>query len=144
MLRYQEAITIARVLGIKKRVDATNIIQNTQMNVDIATASTPLYYLGIEALSAEINILQNRKSDDPFISGLRDLQEKLVLLTSIKIETEGQHAVTVDQAAYPPKNRIKPNRRLIVSLSTVVGLFLGIFLVFFVSFVQKQKETHPK
>jgi len=26
----------------------------------------------------------------------------------------------------------------------VVGLFLGIFLVFFVSFVQKQKETHSE
>ena len=142
--RYQEAAKIAGVLGIKKRVDATNIIQNTQMNVDIATASTPLYYLGIEALTAEINILSNRKSDDPFISGLRDLQENLALLRSIKIEAEGMHAVTVDQAAYPPKYRIKPNRRLIVSLGTVVGLFLGILLVFFVSFVQKQKETHSE
>jgi len=66
------------------------------------------------------------------------------MLRSIKIEEEGQHAVTVDQAAYPPKYRIKPNRRLIVSLGTVVGLFLGIFLVFFVSFVQKQKEIHSK
>ena len=55
------------------------------------------------------------------------------------------HAVSIDQAAYPPKNQIKPNRsRLIVSLSTVVGLFLGIFLVFFVSFVQKQKEIHSE
>jgi len=144
VLRYQEASIIARALGIKKRVDATNIIQNTQMNVDIATASTPLYYLGIEALTAEINILQNRKSDDPFISGLRDLQEKLALLRSIKISETGMHSVTVDQAAYPPKNRIKSNRRLIVSLGTVVGLFLGIFLVFFVSFIQKQKETHSE
>ena len=144
VLRYQEASIIARVLGIKKRVDATNIIQNTQMNVDIATASTPLYYLGIEALTAEISILQNRKSDDPFISGLRDLQEQLALLSSIKISEKGMHSVTVDQAAYPPKYRIKPDRRLIVSLGTVVGLFLGIFLVFFVSFVQKQKETHSK
>jgi chain length determinant protein (polysaccharide antigen chain regulator) len=144
VIRYQEASKIALVLGIKKRVDATNIIQNTQMNVDIATASTPLYYLGIEALTAEIQILSSRKSDDPFISGLRDLQENLALLRSIKIEEEGMHSVTVDQAAYPPKNRIKPNRRLIVSLGTVVGLFLGIFLVFVVSFVQKQKETHSK
>jgi len=114
------------------------------MNVDIATASTPLYYLGIEALSAEIKILENRESDDPFIGGLRDMQEQLALLRSFKIKAEGMHAVTVDQAAYPPKNHIKPNRRLIVSLGTVVGLFLGIFLVFFVSFVQKQKETHSE
>jgi chain length determinant protein (polysaccharide antigen chain regulator) len=144
VLRYQEAMTIARTLGIKKRVDATSIIQNTGTNIDISTTSTPLYYLGIEALNAEINILKNRESDDPFISGLRDLQEQLTLLRSIKISEEDMHSVSVDQAAYPPKNRIKPNRRLIVSLSTVVGLFLGIFLVYFVSFVQKQKEIHSE
>ena len=142
VLRYQEASIIANTLGIKKRVDATNIIQNTQTNVDIATASTPLYYLGIEALTAEIEILQNRKSDDPFISGLRDLQEQLALLRSFKFSEKGMHSVSIDQAAYPPKNHIKPNRRLIVSLGTVVGLFLGIFLVFFVSFIQNQKEAH--
>ena len=72
------------------------------------------------------------------------MQEILALLSSIKIEAEGMQAVTVDQAAYPPKNRIKPDRRLIVSLGTVVGLFFGIFLVFIVSFVQKQKETHSE
>ena len=144
VLRYQEASIIANALGIKKRVDATNIIQNTQMNVDIATASTPLYYLGIEALSAEIEILQNRISDDPFISGLRDLQEQLALLRSFKISDKGMHSVSIDQAAYPPKYRIKPNRRLIVSLGTVVGLFLGIFLGFFASFIQNQKEAHSE
>ena len=142
ILRHEEAAVIAGKLGVRDRVDTTNVVQNNQLN--ISKSSTPLYYRGYRALNAEINILKNRKSDDPFISGLRDLQEKLALLTSIEIETEGQHAVTVDQAAYPPKNRIKPNRRLIVSLGTVVGLFLGIFLVFFVSFVQKQKETHSE
>jgi chain length determinant protein (polysaccharide antigen chain regulator) len=138
--QFQEASTIAAKLGVKDRVDATNVVQNNQLN--ISTASTPLYYRGFRALNAEITILKDRKSDDPFIMGLRDLQESLALLRSIKIEDEGLHAVSIDQAAYPPTNRIKPNRRLIVSLGTVVGLFLGIFLVFFVSFIQNQKETH--
>ena len=142
ILRHEEAAVIAGKLGVRDRVDTTNVVQNNQRN--ISTSSTPLYYRGYKALNAEIKILKNRKSDDPFISGLRDLQEILALLSSIKIEAEGMHAVTIDQAAYPPKKRIKPNRRLIVSLSTVVGLFLGIFLVFFVSFVQKQKETHSE
>jgi len=142
ILRYEEAAEIAGKLGVRDRVDTTNVVQNNQLN--ISKSSTPLYYRGYRALNAEINILKNRKSDDPFISGLRDLQEILALLSSIKIEEEGMHAVTVDQAAYPPKNRIKPNRRLIVSLGTVVGLFLGIFLLFFVSFVQKQKEIHSE
>ena len=142
ILRFEEAAVIARSLGVRDRIDVTNVVQNNQLNS--STSSTPLYYRGFMALSSETEILKNRKSDDPFIEGLRDLQEKLALLRSIKIEEEGLHAVSIDQAAYPPRNRIKPNRRLIVSLGTVVGLFLGIFLVFFVSFVQKQKETHSE
>ena len=140
--RFEEAAEIAGKLGVRDRVDTTNVVQNNQLN--ISTSSTPLYYRGYKALNAEIKILKNRKSDDPFIEGLRDLQESLDTLRSIKIEDDGMHAVSIDQAAYPPKYRIKPNRRLIVSLGTVVGLFLGIFLVFFVSFVQKQKETHSE
>jgi len=97
---------------------------------------------GLRDLQEELARLNAIKSDDPFIDGLRDLQENLALLRQIRIEDEGLHAVTIDQAAYPPNNRIKPNRRLIVSLGTVVGLFFGIFLVFFVSFIQNQKEAH--
>ena len=140
ILRFGEALIIARKLAIKDRVDTNTVVQNNQLN--ISTSNTPLYYRGFKALDAEIVFLKNRKSDDPFIVGLRDLQEQLTLLRSFKINESGMHSVTVDQAAYPPKNRIKPNRRLIVSLGTVVGLFLGIFLVFFVSFIQKQKEAH--
>ncbi|MDG2063913.1 MAG: GNVR domain-containing protein, partial [SAR324 cluster bacterium] len=148
-----------------KREDATGLIKSSQMNLDIITATTPLYYAGTMSLKAEIKTLENRvsddpfisglrnlqeklsrlrsiKSDDPFISGLRDLQEQLALLRSFKFSAKGMHSVNIDQAAYAPKNHIKPKRRLIVSLGTVVGLFLGIFLVFFVSFIQNQKEAH--
>ena len=142
IVRYTEAAKIAASLGIKRRVDATNIIQNTQMNVDIATATTPLYYLGEEALMTEIAILRSRKSDDPFISGLRDMQEKLALLRSIKIDKETLKAVHVDQPAFPPKYAIRPNRKKIVSIATVVGLFSGIFLAFFIEFVQNQRKKH--
>ena len=142
IVRFGEALIIARKLAIKDRVATNTVVQNNQLN--ISTSNTPLYYRGFKALDAEIVFLKNRKSDDPFIGGLRDLQEQLTLLRSFKINESGMHSVTVDQAAYPPKNRIKPNRRLIVSLGTVVGLFLGIFLVFFVSFIQKQKVAHSE
>ena len=142
VIRYNEAAIIADNLGIKRRVDATNIIQNTQMNVDIATATTPLYYLGFEALMTEISILNNRKSDDPFIAGLRDLQEDLTLLRSIKFDKEKMSAVYIDQDAYPSKFAVKPNRRMFVSIATVVGLFSGIFLAFFIEFVMNQRKQH--
>ena len=138
--RFKEALTIARKLGVEERVDTTNVVQNNQLN--ISTSSTPLYYRGTRALRTEIEILTNRKSDDPFITGLRDLQENLALLRSININTERLHSVSIDQAAYPPKNRIKPNRRMIVTISTAAGLFLGIFLALFASFIMKRKEEY--
>jgi len=112
--------------------------------VDIATATTPLYYLGLEALSTEIAILKNRQSDDPFIGGLRDLQEQLALLRSIKFDKEKMSAVFIDQAAYPPQSAFKPNRRSIVLLSTAVGLFSGILLVFFIEFVKHQRKKRSE
>ena len=72
------------------------------------------------------------------------MQEELALLDSIKIKKDGLHSVTIDQAAYPPKNSINSNLRMIVLSGVVVGLFSGIFLAFFVSFVQKQKETRSE
>jgi len=140
--KFKEALIIARRLGVEERVDTTNVVQNNQLN--ISTSSTPLFYRGTRALSTEIEILTNRKSDDPFITGLRDLQENLALLRSININTERLHSVSIDQAAYPPKNRIKPNRRMIVTIGTTAGLFLGIFLAFFASFVMKLKEDHSE
>ena len=139
---FKEALIIARRLGVEERVDTTNVVQNNQLN--ISTSSIPLFYRGTRALRTEIEILTNRKSDDPFIVGLRDLEENLALLRSININTERLHSVSIDQAAYPPKNRIKPNRRMIVMVGTTAGLFLGIFLAFFASFVMKLKEDHSE
>ena len=144
IVRYREHAQIAKQIGMVGRVDATNIIQNSQMNMDVTTSSTtlPLYYLGYEALIKQIEILSNRKSDDPFITGLRDLQEQLALLSSIKFNYKNISSVEVDQAAFKPKYGIKPNRRLIVLITTAVGLFSGIFLVFFIEFIKTQRKNH--
>ena len=65
ILILKEAIIIARSLGVKERVDATNVVQNNQLN--ISTSTIPLYYRGFRALNAEKQKLEKRKTDDPFI-----------------------------------------------------------------------------
>jgi len=140
IIQYEEAASIAQKLGVMDRVDSTNIVQNNQLN--ITTSNIPLYFRGFKALTTEILILKSRESDDPFISGLRDLQERLTLLRSIKLDKEKMRAIHVDQVAYPPEFPIKPNRRLIVSVATLVGFFSGIFLVYLIEFVKKQREMH--
>jgi len=140
ILQYEEASIIATKLGVVDRVDSTNIVQNNQLN--ISTTNVPLYFRGYRALNAEISFLKNRISDDPFISGLRDLQERLALLRSIKFDIEKMSAVYIDQPAYTPNSPIKPNRKYIVSLATVFGLFLGILLAFLIEFTVKERKKH--
>ncbi len=144
IIRYSEHAEIAKKLGMLGRVDATNIIQTTEISRDITSATSPLYYLGYEALLTEIEILRNRKSDDPFILGLRDLQEQLAMLQSITLDEKNMSAVQIDQAAFPPKYAVKPNRRLIVSLAIVFGLFAGVFLVFFIEFFKGLPKKHSE
>ena len=98
----------------------------------------------LEAKLAELNKLResqsigdNRESEK--ISKLRiqfaQIQARLQLLQS------GQELlVRIIDRAIPPENPSKPNVRLILALSLVVGLFGGVFLVFLVGFVRKTRQ----
>ena len=97
---------------------------------------------GLRDLQEKLARLRSITSDDHFISSLRDLQEHLALLRSIKIEKEKPHAVSIVKVAFPPKGRIIPTRRVIVPLGAVVGMLSGIFLSFFIGFMQNQKKKH--
>jgi len=139
-----EAIKVAATLGIVDRVegDSISVMQQATPSATVVAdlASAPLYYRGERALQAEIAVLKARSSDDPFISGLRDLQEELTRLQSVKIDESGLHAATIDRKAYAPEHRIKPKRKLIVVLGMVLGFMLGVFLAFFRNFLDNQRK----
>lgn len=122
---------------------ASGIKQNKQTMKPDATNTVPCYP-GVDALKAEINVLKERKNYDYFIEGLRDLQERLMILRNIKINEDEFHAVTVDQQAYPPEYRIKPKRQLIVTLGFVLGLMFGVLVAFFINYIENQKPKDNK
>ena len=84
--------------------------------------------------------LKSRVNDDPFIEPLRDKQIELARLESINIDPKTVTTAKLDQAAYPPDKRIKPNRKLIVVLGFMLGLMLGVFAAFFVDFLENQRK----
>lgn len=80
-----EAAKIAESIGlIEKSALLENSIVNTNERnafyTEINTQPQPLYLRGSKALRSEIKELTERTSDDPFIPGLRDLQDKVELL----------------------------------------------------------------
>jgi uncharacterized protein involved in exopolysaccharide biosynthesis len=86
------------------------------------------------------NIRVKGKSD-AFIEGLRVSEIKLQQLQYFDLTRFQLGSVMrVNQAAFPSKVRIKPNRKLIVVLGGVLGLMLGIFAAFFFNFVENNRK----
>ncbi len=143
IVMLEEALHTAEALGLKERFNTNPIVyEDSSQAGDIAinTVNTPTYYRGTRALLAEIDILRNRTSDDPFITILRDLEEELIHRKSINISDISIKAYTLDQSATSPKQPIKPKRRLIVTLGGIIGLMGGVFLAFLLNFIQNQKN----
>ncbi len=131
----KEALSIARTLGIKDTSTFPRMVDKTQAGLAVNTAQVPLYMYGTSALETEIAVLESRKSDEPFISGFRDLQERQAFLEGISIDPDVLSAVTVDAAARIPYGAEKPRKVLIIALAVVFGVMAGFLAVFFVEFV---------
>ena len=84
--QLDEAIGIARVLGIKKPStpsslgDADRSGETSVMRTEINNQQIPLYFMGVEALSAERATLLKRKTDDFTADRIADIARELQLL----------------------------------------------------------------
>jgi chain length determinant protein (polysaccharide antigen chain regulator) len=129
----KESLRIAQEAGVER--PAINQAAN-DLNME--------YMRGQKALMAEIAVLTNRVSDDPFIEGIRDLQEKIAYLKDIKINPESVRVVRVDQIAEVPVSPVKPKKALIVAVAAVLGLMLGVFIALIRQAVKKRKAAQAE
>lgn len=150
LARLKEAYQIAKELKIIGHLFVPSVegSRNEAISSELNSISKSLsnennlsvYMKGTKVLQAEINALKNRKSDSIHIIGLRDLQEQLTRLQSIKIETKNLKSVDVDKMASVNIEIIGPKRKLIVMLSIVLGGMLGIFSAFILEFTGNLKK----
>ena len=127
VVQLQEALEIAKVAGIN----------NSQIN-QAANELNMEYMRGIKAISREIQILNSRKTDDPFIKGLNDLKQKYSYLESIKLDEDTIHPVRIDQRAVIPAKPIKPKKTLVIAVAIVLGGMIGVFSAFIRHAVKKR------
>ncbi|TYB30947.1 MAG: hypothetical protein FXF47_06645 [Candidatus Mcinerneyibacterium aminivorans] len=89
----------------------------------------------VDVLKEKIN-----KTKDPLLKSeltkLWSNETKKMLYSKIN-----KHSLyRVLESPYVPEKRTKPKRKLIVIISTFLGFFISIFLVFFMEFIEKSKE----
>ena len=132
--RLEEAIDVADKLGwIKgneKRTFRYEQVTAENLKLSFSLQEMPLYLRGTLALQAEIDVLRERKNDDPFIPELRSLQEQYDFLSSAKQGTGDIHAMRIDRPAVANNIPKKPKRKLIVVSGFVLGILLSVFVVF--------------
>jgi len=138
--RLREALRVASALGIESAGSLSVAADKEKAAIEVNTAKVPLYMRGTKALKAEITVLESRKSDEPFMSGVRDLQERRAFLEGLSINRDKLSTVTIDSTARTPYQAEKPRKKLILVLAGVLGLMAGFFLVFVAEFLSNTRE----
>ena len=128
--RLEEALKIARMLSAQDLAGFYPMPRETGVNIALINEGVPLYMRGAKALEAEIKVLRERASDEPFAEGLRDLQEEEAFLEGLLLDGDKLSSVVVDAQASIPYRPARPNVAAVYVLSTILGLVLGCFLVF--------------
>ncbi|MDH5300487.1 MAG: Wzz/FepE/Etk N-terminal domain-containing protein [Gammaproteobacteria bacterium] len=97
----------------------------------ITEAKESIAYLRQEL--EQTGVVEMRQS----IFNLIEAQTKQIMLANVRED----YAFKVIDPAVVPEEKIKPKRALIVVLGFMVGLMLGVFTAFFVSFIKKQRQA---
>ncbi len=135
-LRHQ--IDIARKTARAKRQDRIAQLKEKVRTVQLASARTfwddeaimnDAHEAPLERMQAEIKNLSKRASDDAFTPNLRDLQAKLAYYQSFKIDVDKVAVFHEDGVLAAPVDPIAPQKRLMLIVSSVSGMFIGILLV---------------
>lgn len=138
IVELEEAARIAERLGIRDHIVATLAAGKS---VVLMSMKGPLYMRGTKALRAEIAVLRERKSDDPFISRVAELKDELAGLKLVPPpDLSHVSSVRILRAATVPGAPINGRKRVMMT-ALFGGLALGVFAAFLVDFfVRARKE----
>jgi chain length determinant protein (polysaccharide antigen chain regulator) len=121
--KLREALRVAKAIGLEK---PPIIAGNPAVQIAGSVDGQLIYMRGTKALEAEIENLEARSANDPFIGRLRDLESKQAFYKSISSNLQDVVAYRLDGDAKPPLDPIKPKRALIIMLGFLFGVLLGV------------------
>jgi len=122
--QLNEALRVAKSIGLEKPPIISNTL-SSEVSAGMGGALT--YMRGTKALEAEIANLESRPSDDPYIPGLREKQEKLNFLRNLRIDPSLVAMYQQDGAVSQPDKPIKPRKAIIMAFAVLAGLAMGVF-----------------
>ncbi|WP_407363162.1 LPS O-antigen chain length determinant protein WzzB [Pseudomonas luteola] len=128
MVQLKEALHVAKKINLIEPPVITGGSSANENEISAFMSGSLMYMRGAKALEAEIQNLESRPSDDPFILELRSLQEKYSLYTHIKVNPQYVAVMRQDGPTEVPDQPVKPKRNLVIVLGLVLGAMLGLFV----------------
>lgn len=140
IVRLRESLQIARALGLED-----SLINAGRTNADSELAALVegdlMYLRGTRALQAELEVLQARTNDTPFIEDYRALQTRAQVLDSVVIDETKVAVYTLDSPAEAADTPIKPKKPMILALGIVLGGMLGGMIALVRIVIRKRKQA---
>lgn len=138
--RLNEALIIADKVGAQE-VQQKGSRTPSDVELKALVDGNLMYMRGAKAIRAELDVLKERKDDDPFITGLRKLENRLDFLAKVSISPDGVAVFTLDSAAQIAETPIKPKKALILVLGLVLGGMLGVLVALIRNMLSKRRES---
>ncbi|PWF22187.1 LPS O-antigen chain length determinant protein WzzB [Corticimicrobacter populi] len=127
--RLKEALQIARAADLEQP-QFTVAQAPGQDTLRPYIDGSALYARGIQALEAELKILETRQSDDAYIDSLREYEAQLRLLQAIRLDQLSDFMpYRLDGEMYVSDSPVSPKKFLILALAAILGAMTGTFLV---------------
>ncbi|MCU1733997.1 MULTISPECIES: Wzz/FepE/Etk N-terminal domain-containing protein [unclassified Pseudomonas] len=144
--RLREALAVARSIGLHRPLALSGEVAAELSPGRVGVLS---YMRGSDALGAEIESLEARASDDPFIDGLRERQVELEFYSALKILPSTIAVYRQDGAIGVPDRSILPSGVLVVVVGSLLGVVVGVASVLMwylisVAFLSPDNGNHGK
>lgn len=123
--KLREALLVAEAIGLEK---PPVISGDSKLKIAGSLDEQPLYMRGTKALKAEIENLETRKSDDPFINKLRSLQTKSKFYTGLESNIMNVQVFRMDGDVELPEGPVQPKKAIVLLLGVLLGLILGVMI----------------
>ncbi|KKN98773.1 hypothetical protein LCGC14_0144530 [marine sediment metagenome] len=138
--RLKDALNVAEAVG----VDAPQVTAGRTAAEDELSQMIDgnlAYMRGSKAIQAELELLQARENEDPYIGELRNLQQQINLLSLVNPAPKGAALFTLDSAAEIPDGPIEPRKKIIVGAGIVLGGMLGSVIALVRIAIRKRKVS---
>ncbi|QDQ86254.1 hypothetical protein FMZ60_00590 [Alcaligenaceae bacterium SJ-26] len=139
IIRLQEALQVARATGLTQpQFSVARLPEQDTLRPYVD--GSELYARGVQALEAEIKILQARKNDDAYIDNLREHEARIRLLKAIDLtQFKDFSPFRVDGELIVPDRPISPKAMLLIILAAMLGILIGITTVLLQSLKTKDQ-----